>query len=97
MVRVKFIKSGSPYGLAYGSGHIGELYDEKQAKELAEIGVCEIIENYSDLPEGFPGRDKLVGFGFDTAEKLKQVADLTEIDGIGKSLAAKIKAALNDL
>lgn len=43
------------------------------------------------LPEDFPGRDKLIEAGHETIEAVRQVEDLTAVDGIGKATAARIE------
>lgn len=92
MIHVQFIKSGSPYGFGYSAGATGVILDEKQAKELESLGVLKIIPPPCELPENLPGRDKLIKAGFNTIEELKNISDITEVEGIGKQLASKIAA-----
>ncbi len=96
MINVRFITKGSPFGLAYSPGEAGVL-PVIQAEELKRLGVVEIIQDFSDLPEGIPARDLLIENGFTLLEDIRSTDDLTELNGIGKALNKKIHDFVDDL
>jgi hypothetical protein len=63
--------------------------------ELLENLFTEAEEDSSEaLPKGFPHVERLREAGVTTVAQLKKRDDLTEIDGIGRSRAEDIRAAL---
>lgn len=96
MVNCKFIKSGIRFNLAYKVGEVGRL-TESQAKELQAAGVIEVLTHFNQLPEDLPGRSVLLNHGFTTIEEINSIADLTELEGIGKRLQEKIRDYINGL
>jgi len=96
MINVKFIKSGLPFRLAYTSGEVGVL-SELQAKELQAAGVVEVLTHFNQLPDDVPGRSVLSNHGFTTLDEVKNCADLTELEGIGKRLNQKIIDYINGI
>ena len=97
--RIKFTRPpAGAFGLAYFVGDDVEL-PVKQANELIKLGYAEAYTGEagddSDLPADLPGRPILVDLDM-SLEELKQIDDLTEIEGIGKATAARIKQFLID-
>jgi hypothetical protein len=95
MVRVKFIRSGAPYGLAYSAGATGVPLDTKRADALVESGVVEILPSFNDLPDDLPGKSKLIDIGFETIDQVKG-AELSILPGITKALAKKIHQYISE-
>jgi hypothetical protein len=101
MVKVKWLAGGAGIGYAYFENDICEM-PELQAQELIERGYLERVKTEKpvytpDLPEDIPGRLKLINAKIATISELKTITDLTEIEGIGKTLAVQIKSYLNKL
>lgn len=75
--------------------------DLKQPSETAvsDDGLVDIREPApvgTPIPDGFPGRAKLIAAGIDTTEAIPRDGDsLVEIDGIGTATAGQILAELS--
>ena len=101
-VKVEFIKNGMAVGLAYFEGDTTE-FDNKFAKELIELGyvkkwtVPKPKNPVIDLPDDIPGRHVLINKGIITLDEVKAINDLTEINGIGKTIAKQIKQFVDNL
>ena len=66
------------------------MFEEKQAKELIEAGVCVPVDADEDnLPDDLPGRNHIKKAGL-SLDELKEVKDFTAIPGIFKAMAQKI-------
>ena len=91
MIHVKFLKKGTPFLLAYQPGELGVILNENQAKELEALGVVEILQPPSDLPEDMPGRKYMIEAGYYTFGDLLLLEDFTEIPGITKTINKRIK------
>ena len=97
--RIKFIRPpAGAFGLAYFAGDDVEL-PLNQANKLIKLGYAEAYTgeagDESDLPADLPGRLVFVALDM-SLDELKQIDDFTEIEGIGKATAAKIKTYLLD-
>jgi len=99
MKKITFVKNGMAIKLAYFAGD-EVMMETKQADELIESGYAVEKEKVKpskekvDLPEDLPGRDVLLSHNINTVSEVKKIVDLTELQGIGKKTAEKIKAAL---
>jgi len=91
MIHVKFLKTGVPFSLGYQAGETGTILSELLAKELVELGVVEIIQPPSDLPEDMPGRKHMIEAGYYNFGDLLLLEDFTEIPGITKTINKRIK------
>lgn len=90
---IKFIKSPVGIGFAYFVGQTAELKPETE-KNLIEKGFAKVLESASDseLPEDFPARETFIKLGITTLSQLKEIEDLTELEGIGKKTVENIDA-----
>lgn len=100
MEKVKIIFTKCPAGefrLAYFVDDVATI-EKKQADLIMKSGYAVPFESEagdaSDLPANIPARHILVDYGIDL-EQLKQFGDLSEIPGVGKATASKIRAFLD--
>ena len=92
-VTIEFVKHPVAFKLAYFPGDVVSM-ESKQAKELIAAGVAVISEGQSDLPKDIPGRTLLLKAKL-TLKEVKEITDLTQIEGISKTTAQKIVKYLN--
>jgi predicted flap endonuclease-1-like 5' DNA nuclease len=79
-----------------GIASMEEIEDEA-ASETVETSDGESKKSLrGKLPEDFPGRVALEAAGITTYGQLRELDDLTALDGIGDATAAKIHKALED-
>jgi hypothetical protein len=79
---------GPGKGIEVPAGLANTLGLEVIGEEEADTGT--------ELHEDFPGWLQLVEAGYYTIEAVREIDDLTAIDGIGPATATKIKEALSD-
>jgi len=97
---ITFLKSPTGIGYAYFAGDTAE-FEEKTAHELMSLGFAKPVYNiesqngYSDLPDDIPGRKLLIAANIKTMEDLRSINNITDIEGIGKTVAGFIKGYLN--
>lgn len=91
-----WVHEGSKAATNYGPGNVS--IPRAMAEGLVSEGVLseEVLTQTppGGIPQDFPGRDELVAAGHTTLNSVREIEDLTEIDGIGKVTAEKIRKAL---
>jgi hypothetical protein len=100
-VTIKFIKSPTGrFNLAYNAEDVVD-FPQNQAVELIESGYAvahtpnQPGHDPVDLPGDIPGRAKLISAGILTMAELKKYTQFSDINGIGKSLAAQLAAYMS--
>ena len=84
---------------ASGDADDGDGADDEGDADDASADTEEASEAFdetSGFPEGFPRASRLENAGVSTLAALRDVDDLTELDGIGSAYAEEISAALAD-
>ena len=101
-MEIKFIKSPTgAFNLAYFPGETADMPDH-QAQELIESGYAEQVhpvlphQEVCDLPGDLPGRKIILDAGVKTLKELSAYDELTEIPGVGKMTARKIREYLDE-
>lgn len=66
---------------------------EDRGRHFVASGFAHYADN--KLPDDVPNKEALVNAGIESIEAIRQITDLTEIKGIGKASAEKIKDYLS--
>jgi hypothetical protein len=82
----KYFKKKPPKS-GYFKGRV-HLVPEDLAKELEKQGYCRDVTE--TLPNDLPGRDAFLEAGIETVEEIKELDDLTKVNGIGDATAEDI-------
>lgn len=97
-MKIKFLRPVA--GFAYFEGDVAELNDEK-ASSLVNKGWAIIVPDTegeaNQLPDDLPARDVLFDNGLETIDDVHNALEtLTDLKGVGKKSAQKIKEYFNN-
>lgn len=91
-IKIQFLNVPKRAGYFAGRTY---LVPKKKAQSYVSQGYAVMAE--MPLPDDFPHRERLIQAGLDTVQSVRDEADLTRIDRIGKKAADEIETYLSNL